>query len=555
LQSAAPERLGPVDLDSIAEKTQGLSRIKDKEMHTWKPLHQLNLYRVILSAGFILAFFDDKWTRFPGDQNPQAYLATAFILLFSSLIFIYMKARRKPSFEIQVILSNASDILLITLLSHYSGGLSSSLSILLIINITATGTFLRDRDSFLFAAMASLAVLSEQTYSMVQGLSTASEYSLAGLLGLMFFGITYLASVLAKRMRVSEKRVTEQEADIVNLQKLNDDIIQSMRTGIIVIDNNGQIRMANSSAETLLGHISLQNRPLLKNILPTLDSRLIEWQEQPNMHHKAIPQEHGLPDIQPGFRKLKHTEHSTDDTLIFLEDATQLNQRFQQIKLASLGRLTASIAHEIRNPLSAINHAAQLLQESELDKADKKLTGIITSQVKRLDKVVENVLQLSRQQKGDTDTIELNLWLDNFKQTFLQTSTLLEDQLNIKLTGNDIIVLFDASHLEQVMCNLCTNAIAHHHLSPEHIEITIQCGHDTQSDQPYIEITDNGPGIEKKIAEQIFDPFFTTNTTGTGLGLYISKEIIESNRGKISYTELKDGSCFKILFLAKKPPG
>ncbi len=515
-------------------------------MLTWKPLHQLNIYRFILSLGLLAAFYQSEWMSFLGNQDTEIFLATSLTLLVSSLIYIFIGFKNTPSFETQVILSNASDIILISMLSHYSGGLSSSLSVLLIINVTATGTFLRDRYSFLFASLAAIAVLGEQTYSMSQGVSDASEYSRAGLLGLVFFGTSFLASILAKRAHESEKLAIEREADIQSLEILNEDIIQNMRTGIIVVDNDGHIRMSNSSAEALLGNLSLQNSPLLENILPALDFRFLEWQDQPNMQHKAIPQAHGLPDIQPGFRKLQRT----GDTLIFLEDATQLNQRFQQIKLAALGRLTASIAHEIRNPLSAINHAAQLLQESELDSADKKLTGIITTQVQRLDKIVENVLELSRSKKGNAETIELNTWLKNFCDEFLQSNNLQAEQLSLETLDKNIFVLFDSSHLHQVMCNLCSNAINHSHLPHEKVNIKIHCGYDETYEQPYLDVIDNGEGIPQKIAQQIFDPFYTTNPQGTGLGLYISREIIESNRGRIRYlNNEQSGSCFRIHFL------
>ena len=513
---------------------------------TWRPLHQLNFYRLILASSLLAAFYKSEWMNFLGSQNTEHFLATSLTLLLSSLIFLFMGYKNRPSFEAQVIISNASDIVLITLLSHYSGGLSSSLSILLIINITATGTFLRDRDSFLFASLAVFAVLTEQTYSMLLGVSDASKYSQAGLLGLVFFGTSFLASILAERARESEKLAVEREADILNLEILNEDIIQNMRTGIIVVDNEGHIRMSNSSAEALLGNISLQENPLLENILPALDYRFLEWQEQPNMNHQAISQADGLPDIQPGFRKLQRT----GDTLIFLEDATQLNQRFQQIKLASLGRLTASIAHEIRNPLSAINHAAQLLQESKLDIADRKLTDIITTQVQRLDKVVENVLELSRAKKSKTEIIKLNLWLKNFCEEFLQSNNLQAKQINLQILETETLVLFDSSHLNQVMCNLCTNAINHSELPLEKVNIMINYGYDKIYDQPYLDVVDNGPGISKKIALQIFDPFYTTNPKGTGLGLYITKEIIESNRGRIRYINSEhSGSCFRIHFL------
>ena len=514
---------------------------------TWQPLHQLNLYRLVLTIGFIVVFYKGEWMSFLGSQNPAAFLATTFIMLMVSLVYIFMGLKNKPGLETQVIITNASDILFITLLSHYSGGLSSSLSILLIINITATGTLLRDRDSFLFAALASMAILGEQTYSLVEGISPSTEYSRSGLLGLVFFGTSFLASILSKRARESEQLASKRGADIISLEILNEDIIQNMRTGIIVVDNDGHIRMANSSAEALLGHISLQAIPSLENILPALNTLFIEWKDQPNLHHSAIRQEQGLPDIQPGFRRLDRT----GDTLIFLEDATQLNQRFQQIKLASLGRLTASIAHEIRNPLSAINHAAQLLSESQLDDADNKLTHIITTQVQRLDKVIQNVLQLSRQEQSSQETILLYNWLINFKQEFCPLHGLDDNQLQISVTPKDIMISFDSSHLHQVISNLATNAINHNNNQARAIQITISGGYDKEQHQPYLDIIDNGPGISPEQAQQIFDPFFTTHAKGTGLGLYISKEILESNRAKIRYIESgESGSCFRIQFLA-----
>lgn len=513
----------------------------------WSSLRQFNIYRLILSIGFLVGFYKIEWMSFLGSREPDAFLVTAIALLLSSLIQIGMSYYEKPNFANQVILGTATDIFLITLLAHFSGGLSSSLSTLLIINITATSTFLRPRYSILFAALAAMSVLSEQTYSLIQGISNTIEYTRAGLLGLVFFGTSFLASTLSQRVRESEQLADERKADIISLEQLNEDIIQNMRTGIIVVDNDGHIKLANSSAESILGNVSLGNSPLMRNILPALDTRFSEWQQQPNMHHKAIRQQKGLPDIQPGFRKLV----GTGNTLIFLEDATQLNQRFQQIKLASLGRLTASIAHEIRNPLSAINHAAQLLAESELDTADRKLTDIITTQVQRLDQVVENVLQLSRSQKNDIDIIDLNQWLNNFRDEFLLSNNLHETQIELEIQDDSNRVLFDSSHLNQVMCNLLTNAITHSGLPPEDIRIRIICGHDTHHDQPFIRVIDNGPGIPKETVEQIFDPFFTTNSKGSGLGLYISKEMVESNRAKIHYTDMDNaGSCFTIHLLS-----
>ncbi|HEY9201981.1 MAG TPA: ATP-binding protein [Gammaproteobacteria bacterium] len=530
------------------------SFLSQDDILTWRPLRQFNHYRFLLALALLVMFFKDGWLDFLGSQNPQGFLIATLALLASSVLYLSMSIRGRPDLQSQVIISNLGDIILISLLAHFSGGLNSSLSILLIINVTSTGTFLGGRNAFLFAALASLAVLSEQTYALLNGTGDATEYTRAGFLGLVFFGTSFLASTLSQQVRKSEQLAKQREADIISLEKLNEDIIQNMRTGIIVVDNDGHIRMANSSAEQLLGNISLQDKPLLENILPALDQRFLEWQEHPDMPHQAIRQGQGLPDIQPGFRALHRHDEDAGDTLIFLEDATQLNQRFQQIKLASLGRLTASIAHEIRNPLSAINHASQLLQESQLDPGDQKLTGIITTQVQRLDTIVKNVLQLSRQSQGQYETLNLHDWLENFCEEFTRDSQLTADQISLQCEDKNISISFDSSHLQQILCNLCSNALNHSQLPRDAVRLQLICGYDEKTSQPYLDIIDNGPGIPEELVEQVFDPFFTTSNKGTGLGLYITKEMVESNRGRIRYIAQPQGGCFRLQFLQQVPP-
>ncbi len=522
---------------------------------TWRPLRHFNLYRFGLALFLLLFFYSDILEDFLGSHYPNAYFITAFIFLLSSLIYIQLGNRQQPRFESQVILATCTDILLITLMMHFSGGVSSALGMLLVINIAATGTFLRSRDSFLFAALASLAILVEESYSVLHGLVATTTYSTAGILGMVLFASSLLASTLRRRAIESEAIASQQAEDLLKLEKLNEHIIQNMRTGILVVNHQGLIRMANHSAEALLGIESVHTNQQLQQILPELASRLTDWQKQPQLHQPAIHQEQGLPDIQPGFRQLDTSSSHPDDVLIFLEDATQLNQRFQQMKLASLGRLTASIAHEIRNPLSAINHAAQLLNESELDTADTKLTQIITTQVQRLDKVIENVLQLSRQETTQPQAINLQQWLVDFKEEFCQSHQLTTEQLLTEFKTEHLTILFNPSHLHQVIDNLCSNAIRHHDKAHAEILIQIRAGYDETLDQPYLDIIDNGPGISQEQAIQIFDPFYTTSAKGTGLGLFISKEIIESNRAKIRYLEQPVGSCFRIHFLTAVTDG
>jgi two-component system sensor histidine kinase PilS (NtrC family) len=310
--------------------------------------------------------------------------------------------------------------------------------------------------------------------------------------------------------------------------------------------------MANTAALELLGDVSITPRTNLKDISSALYKRFNDWKINKVQNHQPIQQTQGLPDLQPGFSRIEKDDHADPGqgrTLIFVEDATRIAQRFQQVKLASLGRLTASIAHEIRNPLAAINHASQLLGETATDKADKKLTGIINAQAKRLNNIIENVLQLSRQQQGRQEKILLQDWLIKFRDEFISSHGLQENQIQIRLIPDDITILFDSTQLHQVMWNLFTNVINHTGMSKSDIRINIQGNIDSKFKQPCINIIDNGPGINKESRAHIFEPFFTTSSSGTGLGLYITREVIESNRAKIRYIEQeKGGTCFRIYF-------
>ncbi|MDQ1363694.1 MAG: two-component system, NtrC family, sensor histidine kinase PilS [Pseudomonadota bacterium] len=518
----------------------------------WRPLRHFNFYRATLALALLVLFRQNILQGFLTQTDRQFFLVACIAFFATSLYYLYAEFRRKISFSTQVIAANTSDILLIILLMHFSGGLASGLGMLLIVNIAATGTFLHRRESHLFAALASFGVLAEQTYNLLNSISSAGDYSNAGILGMVFFATSLLASILGNQLRESTALAEARAADLLTLEKLNDDIIQSMRTGILVVDEAGRIRLANDSAESLLGNLPMQNTPRLIDVLPTLHQRLNEWLANPRMHHKPIRQQQGLPDIQPGFRPLDNNKGST---LIFLEDATQLNQRFQQMKLASLGRLTASIAHEIRNPLSAINHAAQLLNESEMNVADKKLTQIINTQVQRLDRIIQNVLQLSRQEPTQLDAIDLLPWLQKFREEFCSAQSLGEQQIEISVSPADTRILFNNSYLHQVLNNLCGNAITHNNKAPADIRIQLTAFHDEQN-QPCLDIIDNGPGVAAEQVEQIFDPFYTTSPKGTGLGLFITKEIIESNRARIRYFPVTGGgSCFRIYFLEAVPAG
>ena len=528
--------------------------LQQNTVDTWYRLRLFNYFRVSLALLFITIYLNGWFhllitSKFSYDD---LFIATSIIYLISSLFFFAGITRQNPKLEIQVIIHTLVDIFSIIILMHATGGIRSGLGMLLIISISMSSLFLKKQHAILFAAIATLAIIAEQIYSQLVYINHSPAFTQAGLLGILIFISAFLTIYTAKRLKESEKLAEETSVELETIVQMNEHIIRNMRTGILVIKNDGLILMANNAALELLGHITIDSQTNLKDAASDLYKRFIEWNNNTIQNQQPIQQAQGLPDLQPGFSPIDQTNNPDDKhqgrTLIFLEDATKLAQRFQQVKLASLGRLTASIAHEIRNPLAAINHAGQLLGETSADASDKKLTGIINTQAKRLNGIVENVLQLSRQQRGTPEAINLYQWLIQFREECVSTHNLQAPQIRINIHPQNIEILFDSNQLHQVMWNLCANAINHSNMEHSTI-INIQGNIDDNTRQPYIDIIDNGPGIDKETQALIFDPFFTTSSEGTGLGLYITKEVIESNRAKIRHiSPATGGTCFRIYF-------
>ena len=521
----------------------------------WHRLRLFNYFRGTLGLFFITVYLNGWLLKLipTGYANPDLFITVSLVYFITSLFFITGMVSRKPGLDTQVIIHTLVDITCIVTLMHATGGIRSGLGMLLIISISMTSLFLHKRITILFAAISALAVIAEQVYSQFIYADYSPAFTQAGMLGILIFITAILSAYTAKRLKESEKIAKVASLELENIVQMNEHIIGSMRTGIIVIKNNGAILMINNAGLELLGLTAVDQGSNLKNISIDLYNRFVDWNNDSIQNHQPIQQKQGLPDIQPGFSHIEQSliphEKIKGRTLIFLEDATQLTQRFQQVKLASLGRLTASIAHEIRNPLAAINHAGQLLGETSADAADKKLTSIINTQVKRLNGIVENVLQLSRQQRGTRETIKIHPWLLKFREEFISTHVLQAYQIQIQIEPDNMEILFDSSQLHQVIWNLCSNAINHSHMDKDNIMINIQGKIDAETKQSYIDIIDNGPGIDKETQASIFDPFFTTSSEGTGLGLYITKEVIESNRAKIRHiSPPTGGTCFRIYF-------
>ena len=516
---------------------------------TWKPLRLLTFYRVILVGLLTVLFFSIADSTALGIQHPRIYAITCLAYLAFSLLAGFTARLRKPGYELQTVTQILTDIAAITLLIFASGGLASSLGILLIITVATGSILMPGRMAFLFAAVATMAVISGQFYSSLLGISSRTTgYTQSGLLGIALFSTAALTYLLTRRIHESEALARRRGIDIANLAKLNDLIVQRLQAGIIVTDHEHRIRLINETARKLLGLPATATDKLLSMLSPPLFELLENWRRTQDQEPALLKNATTGVNVLAHFTLLGTAEGI--GALIFLEDTATMAKQAQQMKLASLGRLTASIAHEIRNPLGAISHATQLLDESQaLDTGDRRLTTIIGDQTRRVNTVVENVLQLSRPGTSMPQHIRLHDWLEKFADDFTHSGSCTVEQISIATEPADIEIYMDPSLLHQVVWNLCQNATCHAGREQTGFRLELKGSRRAGSRRPQLDIIDNGTGIEPDMADKIFEPFFTTRSNGTGLGLYIAREICESNQASLTYFAApKGGSCFRITF-------
>ena len=350
-------------------------------------------------------------------------------------------------------------------------------------------------------------------------------------------------------MRQSEDLVRQKDVDLANLAELSQYIVQHLRESLLVVDGADRIRLINESAAEILGDEHAVPGALVGEVSPRLLYSLSTWRhsERGESEPSGFAAADGARLIQPHFAPLGDT--SPGPTLIFLEDTSLMAERVQQSKLAALGRLSASIAHEIRNPVGAMSHAGQLLAESPVIGPDeRRLTDIIRNNSERVSTIINNVLQLSRREATKPTRLTLGDWLEDFLDEFCETMQVTMTQIAVREEAQELEVRIDPTHLHQVVWNLCDNAIKYGE-ARDGISVEIKVGRLAPSARPYLEVSDRGPGIDPKVVDRIFEPFFTGRKGGTGLGLFIARELCQLNRAILLYEPRgSDGSVFRIVF-------
>ncbi len=474
-----------------------------------------------------------------GSRDMRLFLmGAAGYAVFALAMFALIRTRER--FAWQLALQVGADICFVVLLMYASGGLASGLGLLLLTSLAAAGLVSRGRPTLSFAATATLAILLEHTYEVLRFTESNAQYVQAGLLSIAYFAIAWLAHVLALRSLASEQLAAQREIDLANMAQVNQLVIQDMGHGVVVVDGAGIVRQTNAAATRMMD--GLDGGILLSRCAPALDQWFKSWLDGAQGWRASEEFDLGA---NLRARLVAVAPQRSAGAVIFIEDLARIRSEARQLKLAALGRLTANIAHEIRNPLGAISHAAELLQEEPgVSTSAQRLTVIIRDNTRRLDRMINNVQMLNRGERADRERVHLGAYLLTFIEQFSATEKLEVPVIALELTV-DAHILFDRDHLNQVLWNLCRNALRHSQGKAGSIRLVV--GRSYRGNAVRLDVVDDGAGVSPESRGKLFEPFFTTAPGGTGLGLYLAREICEANSAVLEYVESVSGARFSML--------
>jgi two-component system sensor histidine kinase PilS (NtrC family) len=520
----------------------------------WNLLRLYHVYRLALSGALILAMVSESNLIQLGTHDFTFFKWITSVYLLIAIISNLSSYFEWPDLATQGVAYVIIDILVMFGVLYSSGGVSAGIGVLLVIPVLIPYICSPGYVSILLSALTGIGLIGLEVWLGMQSNSpVSSSLSHSGILALFIMLASWLGDRWIQKASQMARLANRRGIDLANMSQLNQSILDRLESGILVVEHSGSIRHMNAAGWSLLGSPGNWRSKPLKVFAPELNEHYQHWLETISPRTASFDIRHQQStELHVRFTQLGR--HTRQTTMINLEDTSEQREKVQGVKLASLGQLTASIAHEIRNPLGAISHAAQLMTESQnLDKADTRLLQIIQSNAKRMNLTIESVLNLSRKKNPNRERLPLKGWLYSFLRDFILQHNLKEKQINLFIEPADLMIEFDPAHLHQIMWNLCRNAVKYAHDTPQKLQLDIQGGMPSHSRNVFINVIDNGRGIPEESRQRLFEPFFTTSTKGTGLGLFMSRELCLSNGATLEYISLPtDGSCFRIVFSCAK---
>lgn len=513
---------------------------------SWKSFQYFNLYRLIVAVVLIImTILSPGWrsASFRSGYPPTLHWIGLVYVLIAG-VGIFLSIRRKRRFNSQLSFQILADVSAATLFMYAAGGVSSGLGVLLLVSLAAASLVGRGRLVLFYAAMATLAILFMQIYGVLTGQFDSSTIVQAGLLSASFFASAILARLLGQRLMANEELARRRGIALENQTRISQRVIERMQDGVLVATRTGQVLRHNPVAEAMLGTPARDGAHLVEHS-ETLAQAFSAWLQNLGTDSVEFTSEAGRK-IRARFEPTASTD---GEVLIFLEDAGRIQARAQQLKLAALGRLTASIAHEIRNPLAAISHASDLLREERRGEMQDRLLRIMSDNVSRLDRIVQDVLELGRRDRAQPESLSLDEFLRDFVDEFVHTEAIDPAMLSVEIEA-PATICFDRSHLRQVLWNLTANALRYSRRLTG--SVCLRIGVAGEGGCVELHVVDDGPGVPEAVRAQVFEPFFTTYHKGTGLGLFIARELCEANGARLELAPAAD--CGHFILAGRKEP-
>ncbi len=507
----------------------------------WRSLQYFSVYRLVAGAVFLTAFLMTGGGANLASQSPTLFLWADSAYLVVAFIFLLTLQRFKRAFNLQLSIQVACDVAFLTVLMYASGGAKSGIAFMLVVVVAGAALVGQGRLTLFFAALATLAVLIEQTIRLIQFNAEADDFFRTGLISIGFFATALIARLLAGRVVANENLARQRGIELADQVRINRQVIQDMDDGVLVVDAGGGVRLLNPQAEVLLSFSPPSGSPLA-DYWPDLAKRL-----QPHQTTGEVTDILKAPNGKSLLYRLLPSEEG-GNTLIYLQDLGRIQAQAQQLKLAALGRLTANIAHEIRNPLAAITSAGELLADEQRADTRARLVRIIGDNASRLNRLVGEVLDLGRRDHVQQENISLPAFLAQFLEEYSLQDANAPKRIRLGVSDGDVIC-FDRAHLYRILENLVTNALRYAGNAPDAVRIDVVAG---PPDRVELHIIDDGPGIADADRGKIFEPFFTTRSSGTGLGLYIARELSEANGAQLDLLDGSGGAHFRVT--AKEGP-
>jgi two-component system, NtrC family, sensor histidine kinase PilS len=517
----------------------------------WRVIGLLNLYRLLVPVALLAmqSLTGPAWGL--TTARPGLFVAACIAYFTAAVLLVIARRLHWSSLRIFALVNATVDALAVGLILYASGGVASGLAILLALPVLTLTVLAGRRDALLIAAVAATAVLLQQLFVGVTDAAPVGDYLTAGVFGAVLFVVALATSPVATRLRESEALVRRQEVDLANMAQLSQYIVQHLRESILVIDEQDRIRLINESAAGILGDEHAYPGVLVGEASPRLLFLLESWRQSAAAARPAVEQTFVAADgarlIRPHFAPLGAA--NPGPLLIFLEDTSLIAEKVQQSKLAALGRLSASIAHEIRNPVGAMSHAGQLLAESaNLTSDDRRLTQIIRTHAERVSGIIDNVQRLARREQPRLERLPLPTWTEEFRVEFCETMQWAPARFGVSGEPGELDVRADPDQLRQILWNLCENALKYGMPDDAGGSVEIRYGRMAAHARPFLEVADRGPGVAPEQGERIFEPFFTGGR-GMGLGLFLARELAQANGATLLYEpRAGGGSVFRLVF-------